>query len=175
VDEQRRWFAVDRDLTNRNDAEAVCAAVVEVLRPVLRRVRVDAVSDYADEMPPSVAEAEAVLRALARRQRPHDRDPVTAVEVTPADAEWAAMERYAAWSIDVDLLGEDEQGVGSLHDCGWSVTAALTDNEVALLRERVGAKAPVTLLAAVHERRRQQKREQRKARLGSVWPFRRQR
>jgi len=173
VDEQRRWFAVDRDLASREDAEAVCRAVVDVLRPVLRRARVDAVSDYSDEMPAPVAEAEVALRALARRQRPRDRDPVTAVEVTPADPEWAAFELYAAWSIDVDLLAEDEQEVGSLHDCGWSVTAALTDAEAVLMRERVGTTALVTLLAEVHERRRQQKRDRRKQSLAALWPLRR--
>ena len=169
MDDARHWYAVDRDLTSREDAEAVCAAVVEVLRPVLRRARVDAVSDHAERMPPPVASAEAALRALARRQRPREREPVTTVEVTPADPEWAAFERYAAWSIDVDLLAEDERGVASFHDCGLSVTAALTAAEALRLRERLRPWAPLTPLSDVHGRRRQQKRDRRNRRLASGW------
>lgn len=166
---------MDRELTSREDAEVVCAAVVDVLRPVIRLARVDAVSDHTDLMPPAVASGEAALRALGRQQRPRGRDPVMAVEVAPADPEWAAVERYAAWSIHVDLLAEDERVVASLHDCGWSVSAALTDAEAVLLRERLLPWAPLTPLNTVHERQREQKRDRRRHRLGALWPWVRRR
>ena len=168
MDEERHWYAVDRELISREDAEAVCAAVVDVLRPVLRLARVDAVSDHTGLMPPSVASGEAALRALGRQQRPRDRDPVMAVEVTLVDPEWAAFERYAPWSINVDLLAEGEQQVASLHDCGGSMTAALTDAEAVLLRELLLPRAPLTPLVEVHERRRQEKRVRRKQSLAAL-------
>jgi hypothetical protein len=170
VDEERQWYAVDRELTTREDAEAVCAAVLDVLRAVLRCARVDVMSDHTDQMPLSVAAAESALRAQGWQQRPRDSDPVMAVEVTPADREWAALERYAAWSINVDLLAEDEHEVATLHDCGWSVTAALTDTEAEVLRKRLQPTAPLVALNEVIERRRKQKRDRRKQRLASLWP-----
>jgi hypothetical protein len=36
---QRREYAIDEAVTDRAEAEAVCAAVIEVLRPVIRSVR----------------------------------------------------------------------------------------------------------------------------------------
>jgi hypothetical protein len=175
VDEKRRWYAVDRDLASREDAEAACGAVIDVLRPVLRRARVDVVSDHAERMPPDVAAAEAALRALARRQHPGSRGPLMAVDITPGDPEWSAFQRYAAWSIHVDLLAGGEHEVASLHDCGWSVTAALTEAEAKHLRERLQPTAPLTLLTEVHERRRQQKQDRRRQRLAAFSPLDRHR
>lgn len=84
------------------------------------------------------------------------------IEVTTSDDEWPAAELYAPWSINVDLLGESESYLGTLHDCGSSVNAELTESEAAALRIRLGPVAQVTLFAELQARRRAAKRQRRK-------------
>ena len=159
---ERQCYAVDKFVIDRVEAELVCGAVIDVLRPILRMVQIDAISDFRSEMPAHVQQAEATLRRLGLGQRPPRGDPNMAIDVSTGDVEWPAAELYAPWSINVDLLGERESVLGTLHDCGLAVTAELTVNEAAALRRRLEAVAPVTLLAELHARRRAAKRQRRR-------------
>lgn len=87
------------------------------------------------------------------------------VVVSVGDSEWKAVETFASWSINVDLNGADGEHLATFHDCGYSVVAALTDEEVTALKQRLGARAPVALLSEIHERRRLEKREARRTRV----------
>lgn len=61
---KRQDYVVDKLVTDRVEAEMVCAAVLDVLRPILRMVRIDAISDFPREMPLPVQQAEGTLRAV---------------------------------------------------------------------------------------------------------------
>ena len=45
------FFAVDKDIVDRDEASLVCAVVMDVLRTDLTGAYVDAYSDYDNEMP----------------------------------------------------------------------------------------------------------------------------
>lgn len=62
---QRQEYAIGDAVTDRREAAAVCTAVLEVLRPMIRIAHVDVYSDYDDQMPEAVRRAEAQLAALA--------------------------------------------------------------------------------------------------------------
>ncbi|MDP1804471.1 MAG: hypothetical protein Q8K72_04840, partial [Acidimicrobiales bacterium] len=81
--DERATYVVDKEITARDEANGACAAVLEVLRPALRFAVVDAYSDYNDQMPPDVAEAERWLRQ--RGSDRHSGDPGMAVEVPVSD------------------------------------------------------------------------------------------
>jgi len=164
ADPERTCFAVDKDVVDRAEATVVCSAVLDLLRPRLDRVVIDAYSDYRDAQPDDVAEAERWLLAKGALNRPGD--PGWAIELDPADAEhWANLRRYAPWSINVNLCADpDPRPIATLHDCGYSVTAYLTPNEAANLAEAVVVVAPVLPLALLHARRRAQKAELRAVR-----------
>jgi len=128
--DDRTTYVVE-EITTRDEAAKACAAVLEVLRPALRFAAIDAYSDYNDEMPPDVAEAGRWLR-----QRGSDRrsgDPGMAVEVPVSDDGWEGLCRYAPWSIHVELYGEGPSRIGTLHDCGYSITADLNPAEASAL------------------------------------------
>jgi hypothetical protein len=57
------------------------------------------------------------------------------------------------------------RGLATFHDCGYSVVAALNDDEVAALRARLAPIAPVNLLSDIHHRRRLEKRAARRSRV----------
>jgi len=164
ADPERTWFAVDKHVVDRAEATVVCSAVLDLLQPRLDRVVVDAYSDFSDAQPDDVAEAERWLLARGALRRPGD--PGWAIELDPADAEhWAKLRLYAPWSINVDLHAEsDPRPIATLHDCGYSVTAYLTQNEAAKLAEAVAVVAPVLPLALLHARRRTEKSDSRAAR-----------
>lgn len=148
----RQTYAIEKDIVDRDEAGSVCAMVIEVLRPVLHLALVDAVSDYPDRMPDAVRRAETVLREVGARQDARGRDAVMAIEVAATDPEWEAVEAYAAWSINVDLIGAEDIRLGTLHDCGVSITADLTDSEAAELRARL-PQVPLVLLAELKQAR----------------------
>jgi len=161
---------VDKDISDRGEAEDVCAAVIDVLRPVMQTAWVDVVSDFTDVMPEPVRQAEAVLRAAGERQCPSRRDPVMAVEVAREDAEWTAVETYAAWSINLELFDGDGADLATLHDCGYWASAEMTDDEAGELRSRLGPTLPLALLAELQARRRAEKQARRRQRLRSWLP-----
>ncbi len=158
----RRTFVLDKDVTDRSEAEAACAAVFEVLGPVLRAVSIDLISDHTARMPPAIREAEAVLRDLANGRTGTSRDPRMGVEVSAEQQEWSAAQAYAPWSINVDLLGEDQTDLGTLHDCGYSIAVELLDAEAEHLRERLREVAPVRLLSDIEQERKAERRQRRR-------------
>lgn len=160
---KRTTFVLDKDITARAEAGRVCEAVLDLLRPHLRTVSVDAYSDYQDQMPPEVVTVEATLKELGRRRGRGD--PGMGVELDPVlDDHWVLLRAYAAWSINVDLLGEDGRDLGCFHDCAYSVVAELTTTEAQKLSAELRDIAPVVPLAAVHARRRAARDEARSAR-----------
>lgn len=165
---QRREYAVDKAVMDRGEAEAVCAVVIEVLRPVVRSAQIDVFTDFPDQMPVNVRRAEAQLVAAAKGRKRRGPDGRMALLVNTDDPEWSAVETYAAWSINADLDGPNGEDLATFHDCGYSVVAALTDEEVASLRARLEPIAPVSLLSDVHDRRRAEKRAARCARLSTL-------
>ncbi len=155
----RRLWAIDKNLTDRAEAELVCAAVLEALEPALHLASLDVITDFPDLMPEHVRDAEHVLLRLALADHPDSQR----LDLPAAAAQWPAFKTYAPWSIDVDLHGQDGLLLGGFHDCGYSVTALLTDEEAAWLQERVQSVAAVRLLEQIHTRRRHERRARRKA------------
>jgi hypothetical protein len=152
--DERTTYVLEQEITDRNDAATACVAVLEVLRPVLRVALVDAYSDYEDQMPPDVAEAQQWLRQEGASQQ--GGDPGMSVEMNSLDADhWPIICRYAPWSIHVDLYGDGDAPLATLHDCGYSVTADLTPAEATALGSRLAGVSGLTLLHQVRERRRQ--------------------
>lgn len=163
-------YVVDKEITARDEATKACAAVLEVLRPALRFGVVDAYSDYNDQMPPDVAEAGRWLR-----QRGLDRgsgDPGMAVEVPVSDDGWEVLCRYAPWSIHVELFGEGPSPIGTLHDCGYTISADLNPAEAIALASRL---AGISGLVPSHElqARKRQARRDRVRRWSRLWGRRR--
>lgn len=83
--DQRRSFTVPTDIVTRSDAEAVTAAVLDVLADAAQRAVVDAYTDHRREMTPEVQAAESLLRS--RNERRVRGDVGMGVEVTRDDAE----------------------------------------------------------------------------------------
>ena len=118
-------YVVGKDFLDRGEATFVCHAVLNVLRPRLTKVWIDAYSDYRDELPPVVAQAQDWLREAERARG--SGDPGMGIELDSKDARsWEVLWTYASWSINVDLVADADRMIASLHDCGYSVTAELT-------------------------------------------------
>jgi hypothetical protein len=140
-------YVVDADLADRDDATLVCELVLEMLRPRLRLVVLDADSDFCDDLPDQVAQAQDRLRALAaaRGARRGTRRDGVIVELDPSDdAHWADLRTYAAWSINVDLWAEPYvDHIGSLDDCGHAISAVLTHEQALMLAAELTDIGPV--------------------------------
>ena len=158
--DERTTYVVDKEITARDEANRACAAVLDVLRPALRFAIVDAYSDYNDQMPPDVAEAERWLRQ--RGSDRHSGDPGMAVEVPVSDDGWEVLCRYAPWSIHVELFGDGRSPVGTFDDCGFTITADLNDSEATALVSRLEGISGLIPLHDLRERKRQ-------ARMAKVW------
>jgi hypothetical protein len=160
-------YVVDKDIVDRTEATLACQAVLDVLRPRLTNVRIDAYSDFRDELPPEVAQAQRWLRDVGL-SRGHG-DPGMGIELDPADdSSWDVLLTYASWSINVDLLSDRNRQIAQLHDCGFSVTAELTADEAVQLTRKLADIAPVVPLlrerekaerAAARQARRTRRRE----------------
>jgi hypothetical protein len=136
-------YVVDADLADRDDATLVCELVLEMLRPRLQLVVLDADSDFRDDLPDRVAQAQDRLRAVGVLRGAGD-GGVT-VELDPADDEhWADLRTYAAWSINVDLWAEPYvTRLGSLDDCGHAVSAVLSHEQALALADELADIGPV--------------------------------
>lgn len=164
---QRRTWAFEKNLTDRREAEQACTAVLAVLQAVLHSTSLDVITDFPDEMPDHVREAETALRLVARQEQQDSR-----LDLTATDSAWPAFQTYASWSIDVDLHAQDGTLLGGFHDCGYSITAELTDDEARDLQERIRSISPVRPLGEIHARRRDERRASRRARLRRWLPSR---
>jgi hypothetical protein len=80
-------YVIDKDIVDRAEATLACRALLDVLRPRLAKVRIDAYSDYRDELPPEVAQAQQWLRDVGLGRG--GGDPGMSIELDPADdASW---------------------------------------------------------------------------------------
>lgn len=154
--DERTTYVVEKEITTRDEAAKACAAVLEVLRPALRFAAIDAYSDYDDQMPPDVAEAGRWLRERGSDRR--SGDPGMAVEVPVSDG-WEVLCRYAPWSIHVELYGDGPSPIGTLHDCGYSITADLNPAEASALAGRLEGISGLIPLQELRERRRRGRRD----------------
>ena len=145
----------------RDEANEACLGVLEVLRPALRLAVIDVYSDFDETMPPHVTEAARQLRQHAGEQR----DRGMGVEVEVDDDNWQAISAYAPWSINVELYGEHGSHLGTLHDCGYTITADLTEAEANSLQERLAHISELISLRDLQERRRQARRDKWRSRL----------
>jgi hypothetical protein len=120
---------------SRGDAVAVCTAALDALRGELDLAYVDAYSDYRDQLPSPVEQAQATLSALgAKRRRRWRRDPGMGIKIQAADDEsWMLLREYAAWSIHVELWAGSGRDLGTLHDCAHSIVLHLTPEQRASL------------------------------------------
>lgn len=164
---QRCTWAIEKNLTDRRETEQACTAVLAVLQGVLHSASLDVLTDFADLMPDHVREAEAALRLIAGQEQQHTR-----LDLTDTASAWPAFQTYASWSIDVDLHAQDGTLLGSFHDCGYSITAELTDDEARDLQQRIRSISPVRPLAEIHAQRRNERRARRRARLRRWLPGR---
>ena len=156
-------YVVDKDIVDRGEATFTCQAVLDVLRHRLTRVWIDAYSDYTDELPATVAQAQGWLLEKGRARG--SGDPGMAIELDPADdRSWDVLRTYTSWSIHVELATEANQVIASLHDCGYSVTAELTADEVVEVSRKLADIAPLVPLHEVRERDKAESATAREAR-----------
>lgn len=159
---ERDVYAIDKHVTDRGEAAAICAAVLDVLRPLLGTAEVDVYSDYREQMPEPVKEAERRLTAAGVRRPKPPPDDRMGVVVSVGDPEWPDIETYASWSIDVDIKGADGEWLADFCDSGYSVVVALDSGSAEALRARIDSIAPVLLLSEIHLRRRRERKERRR-------------
>ncbi len=161
--------------TDRQVVVEACQALLDVLRPVTAVALVDAVGSWTN-VPPEAHVAEAWLRWHERQQYPLAKgEGVMGILIDPTDDEqWNALRVYGAWSIHVELFAavEDRCGFATLHDCGTSVEADLTPDEVAELSTRLAGAVEIVTFAEFQERERlavQRESEERRARRAARW------
>jgi hypothetical protein len=148
-------YVVDADLVDRDDATFACELVLEMLRPRLQLVVIDADSDFRDDLPDQVAAAQQRLRALGAPRGAGEIGMTgetgmtgmtgMTVELDPSDDQhWADLRTYAAWSINVDLWAEPYvTQLGSLDDCGHAISAVLTHDQARVLATELADIGPV--------------------------------
>lgn len=148
-----RTYVVGKDIVDRGEATLACQAVLDVLRHRVMRVWIDAYSDYADELPPVVVQAQDWLREKGRARG--SGDPGMGIELDPSDdSSWDVVRTYASWSINVELTADPDayQVIACLHDCGSSVTAELTTDEAVEVSRKLADSVPVVPLHEARER-----------------------
>jgi hypothetical protein len=148
-----RTYVVGNDIVDRGEATLACQAVLDVLRHRAIRVWIDAYSDYTDELPPVVFQAQDWLREKGRGRG--SGDPGMGIELDPSDDRiWDVVRTYASWSIHVELTADADadQVIACLHDCGYSVTADLTADEAVEVSRKLADVVPVVPLHEVRER-----------------------
>jgi hypothetical protein len=172
-----RTYVVGNDIVDRGEATLACQAVLDVLRHRAMRVWIDAYSDYTDELPPVVVQAQDWLREKGRARG--SGDPGMGIELDPLDdRSWDVVRTYASWSIHVELAADADayQVIACLHDCGYSVTAELTTEEAVEVSRKLADIVPVVPLHEARERdeteratAREARRAKRKKRLSGLF------
>ncbi len=90
----------------------------------------------------------------------HRDAPGMSVEVDVLDAgNWEILCRYAPWSIHVELYGDRDEPLATLHDCGYSVTADLTPAEATAISSRLAGMSDLIPLHQLREQRRQARKQ----------------
>lgn len=155
--ERAATYLVDKDIVDRGEAEIACRAVLDLLRPSLTHAKIDAFSDFREQMPKQARRAE---EWLLRHDRTAGKGGGMACRVdTDNDEHWAMLRTYAPWSINVDLYRKEvaERPIANLHDCGYSISAELTGGQADRLTSDLGRIAPLILEDAYLARRRARK------------------
>jgi hypothetical protein len=129
------------------DAPNVCAAVVNVLGSTVETARIDAYSDYTEQMPDDIRAAQAWLRDRGLRR--DDRDPGESISIhRNEDVGWSIAQAYALWSTRVTLHDSVGAILASLDDGARAITAELTDYQLDALREQIADRATITPVSA---------------------------
>lgn len=153
--ERRVSYLFDKDLAARDEAALVCAVLLEVLRDDLRVAHVDAYSDFdSSDMPEDVRVAETALRKIGGAQ--HRRDPGMGIQLDLCNPEQASLlDAYAPWSINVDLYGDDDEPLGTVHDSAASIHFRAHPQQAVQIAARLTDVGPIVSLEVHDERRRQ--------------------
>lgn len=118
-------------------AVRACRAVLKLVKSHAARAVVDAYTDYRKLMPPDAEAAEDALWTMGKQQ--HKRDPGMNVELDLSNPEgWDLLDRYAPWSINVDVYDAAGDELVNFHDCGLTVSAQLTVDQAPMLATDVG-------------------------------------
>lgn len=151
------FYAVDKDILERDEAALTCAAVLDVLRGDVTAVSIDAYSDYDQEMPDEIKDIQAALKEIGLTQ--HKGDPGMGIGLVLSDPAHAhLLDRFAPWSINVDLLGPQGLDMGGFHDCANSVHFRASPEKAAEIAARLIAVGSVVTMSALDERRRKERR-----------------
>jgi hypothetical protein len=143
---RRESYVVEHD-----DAASACEAVFDVLGGAVVAARVDAYSDYADQMPADIRAAELWLRD--RGLRGAAADPAAGIMVERADETgWAIVRAYALWSSRVVLCDGVGVSIAVLEDAGNAITVELPDGLAAVLAARLAPQHGLALLADSDDR-----------------------
>jgi hypothetical protein len=122
----RQCYVVVADASSRlHNLASLCGTIFDALDGYVVTARIDAYSDYADQMPADIRTAEEWLRArgLARGEG----DPGQGIVVARADdIGWAIVRAYAPWSVRTSLHDPAGVMVATLDDGGFSITLELT-------------------------------------------------
>jgi hypothetical protein len=146
----RRSYVVD-DPSGGHAAD-ICGTVFDVLESRIEALRVDAYSDFNDQMPDDIRAAQEWLRARGLTQG--EVDPGIGIAIDRDDEiGWAIARAYSPWSIHTTLYDRDGVTLANLGDGGHSVTLNLTDAEVADLRAILGRSAALVLLSELDDRK----------------------
>ncbi|WP_459643736.1 hypothetical protein [Kineococcus sp. NUM-3379] len=141
VDGGRVVYVVVEEPATRATAQRVCAAVLDVLRPVAGRVLVEALSDFRLELPDEVRRAQVDIRVPHVRSGPQR--STSPSELDPAEElHWRPLRVYAGWARAVRVLDPAGRVLGEFADAGSRVTAALTTAEAT---DVAAAITPLTL------------------------------
>jgi hypothetical protein len=135
VSERQSYVVVDSSDEAR-EAASICGAVFDLLGESAVTAHVDAYSDFDDQMPDDIREAQQWLRGrgLARGSG----DPGMAIVIEQHDETgWVIARAYAPWSIHTSLYDADGVNLATLHDGGQSVTVNLNDAQARELTEQM--------------------------------------
>jgi hypothetical protein len=128
-------------------AAGVCEAIFEVLGPLVEILRVDAYSDFTDQMPTDIRTAQSWLRARGFDRG--DGDPGISIVIEASDEIGRGIVRaYAPWSIRTTLVDSDGVNIATLDDGGHSVVVDVTADEAVALAAALG---PLSLLVPLSD------------------------
>ena len=157
--EGRGFYAVNKDILDRDEAALVCAVVLDVLRGDLSTVCIDAYSDYDRDMPQEIKAVQATLKEIGFVQ--HGRDPGMGIDLDLTDPEHARLlDLFAPWSINVDLLGPHRLDMGCFHDCALWVHFRASPEQAVEIAARLRAVGPVVSSSVLDESRREERHAQ---------------
>lgn len=161
------FYAVDKDILDRDEAALVCSVVLDVLRADLARVTIDAYSDYDRRMPDEIKAVQATLKEVGFAH--HGRDPGMGIDLDLSNpAHLRLLELFAPWSINVDLLGPEDLDMGAFHDCALWVHFRASPEQAAVIGDRLMAVGPVVSATVLDERQCERRRARRAARRTTV-------